>query len=181
MKLKNMSKDQFKPHFWPVKNNTPAQETQSSAPEKQSHLILRNGLIPLDINNLPQLPDPAEQRFINVLPPLLEEFPGIRVYHEPLTVKTEHPVPFGDRGLNMTVPDFIISQRDISNAEDLVGCLVVEVRQGHLTRKKRRQQAIIRNVGLDLVHVGTREIKQAESTSSGRAIATALLGHFWPT
>ena len=81
----------------------------------------------------------------------------------------------------MTVPDFIISQRDISNAEDLVGCLVVEVRHGHLTRKKRRQQAIIRNVGLDLVHVGTREINQAESTSNGRAIATALLGHFWPS
>jgi hypothetical protein len=176
-----MNKDQFKPHFWPVENNPPDQKTQSSTPEKQSHLILRNDLAPLDINNLPLLHDPEEQRFINVLPPLLEEFPEIRVYHEPLTVKTEHPVPFGDRGLNMTVPDFIISQRDISNAEDLVGCLVVEVRQGHLTRKKRRQQAIIRNVGLDLVHVGTREIKQAESTSNGRAVATALLGHFWPT
>jgi hypothetical protein len=176
-----MRKDQFKPHFWPVEKNPSNLEVQVPAPEIQSHLILRSDLAPLDIHNLPQLHDPAEQRFINVLPPLLEEFPEIRVYHEPLTVRTQHHVPFGERGLNTTVPDFIFSQREISQADDLAGCLVVEVRHGHLTRKKRRQQAIIRNVGLDLVHVGTREIEQAESTSSGRAIATALLGHFWPT
>lgn len=80
--------------------------------------------------------DPPDQRFICVLPHLLEEFLEIRVYHEPLMARTQHHVPFGEHGLNMTAPVFIISQREIAQEENFVVSLVVEVRRGELTPKK---------------------------------------------
>lgn len=137
---------------------------------------------PIDPTNLPTTGIPSEDGIISQLPQLLEEYPDLLAYHEPMRVVTKEPIPDGHNGTNAVVPDFVFSLRPLRTTSDIVGALVVEATIGRLDKPpKRRQYQVLATQGIRSLIIGPKQLAEIQTARTGKQIASALFGAFWPT
>jgi hypothetical protein len=137
---------------------------------------------PINPQNLPRTGIRSEDIIIDKLPALMEAYPSLYAYHEPIRVATSDAIPNSNHNSNATVPDFVFSLRPLETRDDIEGALVLESTTGRIDKKpKRRQQDVLTNQGIRALVVGPDRLKEIQSAQTGKQVASALFGAFWPT